>query len=61
MVANVVTLESEAKLSMLHDAFGGELVRLAVQKAEKVGPYRGWRAAMPVTQWCVAKPLGDAL
>ncbi len=57
LVANTVTLESEAKLTALHKAHGGELVRLAVQKAESVGPYRGWRAAMPVTQWCVIKPF----
>ena len=56
LVANVVTLESEALLSELQAKHGGELVRLSVQKAESVGPYRGWRAAMPVTQWCVVKP-----
>ena len=56
LVANVVTLESEAFLSELQTKHGGELVRLSVQKAESVGPYRGWRAAMPVTQWCVVKP-----
>jgi precorrin-6Y C5,15-methyltransferase (decarboxylating) len=61
LVANVVTLESEALLIDLHQRYGGDLVRLAVQKAEPVGPYRGWRAAMPVTQWCVVKPMaGDA-
>ena len=56
LVANVVTLESEALLSELQTKHGGELVRLSVQKAESVGPYRGWRAAMPVTQWYVVKP-----
>ena len=56
LVANAVTLESEAKLAELQAEYGGELVRLAVQKAEPVGPFRGWRAAMPVTQWCVVKP-----
>lgn len=56
LVANAVTLESEARLSQLHGELGGDLVRLAVQNAESVGPYRGWRAAMPVTQWCVSKP-----
>ena len=55
LVANVVTLESEGRLFDLHAEHGGELVRLAVQKAETVGPYRGWCAAMPVTQWCVIK------
>ncbi len=60
LVANAVTLESEAKLIELHQQYGGELTRLSVQKAEPVGPYRGWRAAMPVTQWSVVKPYDDA-
>ncbi len=56
LVANVVTLESEARLIDLHGNLGGELVRLSVQKAENIGTFRGWRAAMPVTQWSVIKP-----
>lgn len=51
LVANAVTLESEAILMALHEEFGGELVRLSAARAEPVGPYRGWRSAMPVTQW----------
>jgi len=53
LVANAVTLESEAILLGLHSEIGGELVRLSAARAEPVGPYRGWRAAMPVTQWSV--------
>ena len=56
LVANVVTLEGEQRLADLHARHGGELVRLAVQKVDTIGSYRGWRAAMPVTQWCVTKP-----
>ncbi len=56
LVANAVTLESEARLTELHAEHGGELVRLAISRAEAVGPYRGWRSAMPVTQWSVVKP-----
>ena len=51
IVANAVTLESESLLAALHERHGGDLVRLAAARAEPVGPYRGWRAAMPVTQW----------
>ncbi|MFT6104344.1 MAG: precorrin-6Y C5,15-methyltransferase (decarboxylating) [Paracoccaceae bacterium] len=54
-VANAVTLESEAKLIALHKAHGGELVRIQVHRAEPVGPYTGWRPAMPVTQWSLIK------
>ena len=51
LVSHAVTLESEAALAALHAAHGGALTRIAVSRAEPVGPYRGWRAAMPVTQW----------
>ena len=56
LVANVVTLEGEGRLAELHASHGGTLCRLAVSHAEPVGPYRGWRPAMSVTQWCVVKP-----
>jgi precorrin-6Y C5,15-methyltransferase (decarboxylating) len=55
LVANAVTLESEAVLTAVHARLGGELVRLSVQHAEPVGRFRGWRAAMPVTQWSMVK------
>ena len=55
LVCNAVTLESEAELTALHAEFGGDLARIAVQRAEPVGRYRGWRAAMPVTQWSMVK------
>lgn len=55
-VANAVTLETEALMLARHAADGGELVRLAVSRAEPVGGLTGWRAAMPVTQWIWDKP-----
>ena len=56
LVAHAVTLESEAVLLAAYSRHGGELVRLAVARAEPVGSYRGWRPAMPVTQWAWRKP-----
>lgn len=56
LVANAVTLESEAALLVLWQSHGGELVRLSVNRAEPVGPYHGWRPLMPVTQWHAVKP-----
>lgn len=56
LVANAVTLETEAKLLRLFAANGGSLDRIAVARAEPVGSLHGWRPAMPVTQWKVAKP-----
>ncbi len=55
LVANAVTLGSEATLAHLHKVHGGDLVRLQIHRADAVGPYRGWRPAMPVTQWSLIK------
>ncbi|RBY84244.1 precorrin-6y C5,15-methyltransferase (decarboxylating) subunit CbiE [Blastococcus sp. TF02A-26] len=55
LVANAVTVESEAVLAAWHARVGGELVRIAVQRAEPVGTFTGWRAAMPVTIWSVTR------
>jgi precorrin-6Y C5,15-methyltransferase (decarboxylating) len=56
LVANAVSLESEAQLAGYFQQFGGDLVRLQVARADKVGAMSGWRPAMPVTQWRVRKP-----
>lgn len=55
LVANAVTLESEAELIALHKAHGGDLVKLSVHRAEPVGRLTGWRPLMPVTQWSLVK------
>ncbi|MDT8343764.1 MAG: precorrin-6y C5,15-methyltransferase (decarboxylating) subunit CbiE [Thermohalobaculum sp.] len=55
LVANAVTLESEALLIALHAGMGGELTRLAVSRAAPVGGLTGWRPLMPVTQWSLLK------
>jgi precorrin-6B C5,15-methyltransferase / cobalt-precorrin-6B C5,C15-methyltransferase len=56
MVANAVTLESEARLGDCFQRHGGELVRLQLARADRVGTMFGWRMAMPVTQWRARKP-----
>ena len=55
LVANAVTLESEAVLIGLHERHGGDLVKLSVTRAEPLGAYRGWRPLMPVAQWSRVK------
>jgi len=55
LVANAVTLESEAVLAGLHGKLGGELTRIAVNRAAPVGGFTGWRAMMPVTVWAWVK------
>lgn len=56
LVANVVTLEGEAKLAALHGQHGGSLRRISIDRLTPVGGKHGWRPAMPVTQWRVEKP-----
>ncbi len=56
LVANAVTLESEAVLLALHAERGGDLVRLSVSRSPAVGHLTGWRPAMPVIQWSLTKP-----
>jgi precorrin-6B C5,15-methyltransferase / cobalt-precorrin-6B C5,C15-methyltransferase len=56
LVANAVSLETEARLAGYYRQFGGDLVRLQIARADRVGDMSGWRPAMPVTQWQVSKP-----
>lgn len=55
LVANVVTLEGEARLAALFAAHGGSLRRIGLAHLDTVGTMHGWRSAMPVTQWRVVK------
>jgi len=55
LVANAVTLESEAELIALHREHGGDLVKIQSHRAEPVGRLTGWRPSMPVTQWSLIK------
>ncbi|WP_420034436.1 precorrin-6y C5,15-methyltransferase (decarboxylating) subunit CbiE [Streptomyces sp. cg28] len=55
LVANTVTLESEALLADRYRRHGGDLTRLSVAHAVPVGGFTGWRQAMPVTQWSATK------
>ncbi|MDX7950680.1 precorrin-6y C5,15-methyltransferase (decarboxylating) subunit CbiE [Lichenihabitans sp. Uapishka_5] len=56
LVANAVTLESQALLMALFGHHGGDLVSLGVARAEPVGAFHGFRPAMPVVQWRWVKP-----
>lgn len=55
LVANAVTVESEQKLFQWHSELGGELTRIAIQRAEPIGKFLGWKAMSPVTQWVAVK------
>ncbi|GIH93273.1 precorrin-6y C5,15-methyltransferase (decarboxylating) subunit CbiE [Planobispora siamensis] len=56
LVANAVTVESEAVLASWHGELGGDLVRLAVSRAAPVGGFTGWKPLMPVTIWTAIRP-----
>jgi precorrin-6Y C5,15-methyltransferase (decarboxylating) len=56
LVVNAVTLETETVLLTRHASQGGELVRIALSRADRVGGKSGWRPAMPVTPWVWTKP-----
>lgn len=58
LVANTVTLDSEALLFEHFRRLGGTLTRLEVSHADAVGSFTSWSAARPVTQWSWTKPLG---
>jgi precorrin-6B C5,15-methyltransferase / cobalt-precorrin-6B C5,C15-methyltransferase len=56
LVANAVTLQSEASLVARHTLYGGDLMRMTVSRADLIGGLYGWRPMMPITQWTVTKP-----
>ena len=54
LVANAVTLDSEALLSRWQSARGGDLLRIELARCAPIGTRRGWHAAYPVVQWSVS-------
>ncbi len=55
LVANAVTLQTQAALIEARAKFGGDLTQIAISEAEAIGRFDGWRAAMPVMQWRVVR------
>jgi precorrin-6B C5,15-methyltransferase / cobalt-precorrin-6B C5,C15-methyltransferase len=60
LVVNAATLQTEALLLARYCGLGGELIRIAISRADPVGSMTSsmsiWRPAMPVTQWRWVKP-----
>lgn len=54
LVANAVTLESEALLAHWQGERGGALLRIELADVAPLGSRRGWRSRYPVVQWSVA-------
>jgi precorrin-6B C5,15-methyltransferase / cobalt-precorrin-6B C5,C15-methyltransferase len=56
LVVNAATLQTEALLLARYSVLGGELIRIAIARAEPVGGMTAFRPALPVTQWRWVKP-----
>jgi precorrin-6Y C5,15-methyltransferase (decarboxylating) len=56
LVANAVTIETEAALLQARARLGGEMTRLSVERLEPIGAMLGFRPARTVTQWAAVKP-----
>ncbi len=51
VIANAVTLETEALLIQQQSKKGGSLMRIDIAQATSLGSMQGWSAARPVVQW----------
>ncbi len=57
LVVNAVTIESEQMILQYQRLYGGDLIRIGIQRAEAIGSFLGWKPLIPVTQWKAIKPL----
>ena len=55
LVANAVTLESEALFTQWSATKGGTLLRIELAEAHPLGRKRGWQPMRPVVQWSVTR------
>jgi precorrin-6Y C5,15-methyltransferase (decarboxylating) len=56
LVVNAVTLESEQQVLQWQQHWGGDLIRIGIQRAAPIGSFLGWKPFAPITQWHVFKP-----
>ena len=56
LLANAVTLQTEAALVAFRECHGGDLTRLQVAQAQPLGAFDTWRAALPITLLHSRKP-----
>jgi precorrin-6Y C5,15-methyltransferase (decarboxylating) len=57
LVANVVSIEGERAVLDFYAQCGGELTRIAVDRAEPLGAHHAWRPLIPITQLFAAKSV----
>ncbi len=53
LVANAVTIESEALLARWQAEKGGDLLRIELTRSNALGSRQAWKPAYPVVQWSV--------
>ena len=56
IVAHSVTIETDGALGDADRRWGGQLIRIAIERAAPIGAFRGYRPSMTVTQWSATKP-----
>jgi precorrin-6Y C5,15-methyltransferase (decarboxylating) len=55
LVVNAVTLESELKLLQWQAIYGGEPMRINIERTGAIGSFLGWKPLAPIVQWAVVK------
>ena len=55
LVINSVTLESEILLIASYKKYGGNIIRIAIERAVEVGVFTGLKPSMSVLQWSITK------
>ncbi|MDB9512120.1 precorrin-6y C5,15-methyltransferase (decarboxylating) subunit CbiE [Kamptonema animale CS-326] len=56
LVVNAVTIESELKVLQWHSQYGGELIRISIDRTVAIGSFLSWKPSAPITQWIAFKP-----
>jgi precorrin-6Y C5,15-methyltransferase (decarboxylating) len=55
LVIHGVTIEAETLVAQLHAEWGGELMRIGVETADRIGRLHGWKPARTVVAWSWTK------
>ncbi len=56
IVAHSVTIETDGALAEAEARWGGQLSRVAIERAGTLGAFRAYRPSMTVTQWSATRP-----
>ena len=56
LVVNTVTVEGEQAVLRARGGRGGDLTRIAIDRAAPIGAFSAWRPQLPVIQWAAVHP-----